>query len=127
MASLAIQKNILILKIVCDDSDGPTNTIYSLIKLIFTSMQFYFFFLAFFLPLPLPDRFRFTDFGERSFAFPFAAVVEFPFVRDFLIGIFSLLRRSAPNLPFARSCCCTKSLKAPSCASIVKNVVMNSS
>jgi hypothetical protein len=92
---------------------------------------FYFFFLAFFLPPPFPERLRFTDFGERSLAVPFVVPFidddPFAFAAAFFTGILSLFSRSKPNFPLARKCCWTNSFKAPSCASIVRNVVMNSS
>ena len=74
-------------------------------------LGFYFFRRAFFLLLPFPERLRLIDFGERSVPFDGAGVVVVgPFVVPppivaFLGGIFSLLSRSAPSLPFARKCC----------------------
>lgn len=94
---------------------------------------FYFFFRVFLRP-PVPVRLRFTVFGDLSLAVPLTVgPLPLPFgpsppVGAFFTNSFDLLCRcSMPSFPFARRCCWTNSLKAPSCASIVRNVVMNSS
>lgn len=94
---------------------------------------FYFFLRVFFLP-PVPVRLRFTVFGDLSFVLPLVLVcaaalpLEPLTLTTFFNKSFDLLCRwSIPSLPFALKCCWTNSLKAPSCASIVRKVVMNSS
>lgn len=99
---------------------------------IYTRIDGFYFFLRVFFRPPVPVRLRFTVFGDLSFVLPLM-VGPFP-VDPIVLGAtfftksFDLLCRwSIPSLPFALKCCWTSSLKAPSCASIVRNVVMNSS